>query len=408
MKSILIFVDWYIPAYKAGGPVQSIANLVNHFKHQFDISIMTSDRDLGDNVPYSDVRLNAWIQKDGYRIMYLSPEFQKTKFYKNLFEKENYDVVYFNSLFSVPFTLRPLFACSRMVKKIVLAPRGMLGAGALQIKFVKKRVFISIARILGFFKNVTWHATAESERDEIIENFGQKSEVRVAPNLTSLRLRNNIIRDKRKGEVDMFFVSRIARKKNLLQGLQMLKSVASDIKINYFIIGPIDEPDYWSQCVEVTNQFKENIHIKYLGAIPNYELVNYLTSYHFLFLPTLHENYGHAIIESLQCGCPVIISDRTPWRNLQKIDDPKSDSSLAAKSDHKSDLPDDQLSTINNQSSAGWDLPLEKPEQFVEVIEYCARMGQEEYNAMSGRAFVYAEQVTSDPAVIEANRRLFA
>ncbi|HGK1911838.1 TPA: glycosyltransferase, partial [Streptococcus pneumoniae] len=36
----------------------------------------------------------------------------------------------------------------------------------------------------------------------------------------------------------------------------------------------------------------------------------------FLF-PTKSENYGHVISESLTNGCPVIISDRTPWNDIE-------------------------------------------------------------------------------------------
>ena len=35
-----------------------------------------------------------------------------------------------------------------------------------------------------------------------------------------------------------------------------------------------------------------------------------------------HENFGHVIVESWQNGCPVLISENTPWKNLesQKLD----------------------------------------------------------------------------------------
>ena len=46
-KKILIFIDWFLPGYKAGGPIQSISNFVNHFGTVFDISIITSNKDLG-------------------------------------------------------------------------------------------------------------------------------------------------------------------------------------------------------------------------------------------------------------------------------------------------------------------------------------------------------------------------
>ena len=58
---ILIFIDWFLPAYKAGGPIRSIANLVDHLNGDFDFYIITGDRDLGDVKPIKDIFLNSWI-----------------------------------------------------------------------------------------------------------------------------------------------------------------------------------------------------------------------------------------------------------------------------------------------------------------------------------------------------------
>jgi glycosyltransferase involved in cell wall biosynthesis len=35
-----------------------------------------------------------------------------------------------------------------------------------------------------------------------------------------------------------------------------------------------------------------------------------------MLLPSLSENFGHAIFEALAAGTPVIIGDQTPWRGL--------------------------------------------------------------------------------------------
>ena len=43
-----------------------------------------------------------------------------------------------------------------------------------------------------------------------------------------------------------------------------------------------------------------------------------LFEYHFFILPTLGENFGHVFIEALAAGCPLIISNRTPWLELEK------------------------------------------------------------------------------------------
>jgi hypothetical protein len=53
------------------------------------------------------------------------------------------------------------------------------------------------------------------------------------------------------------------------------------------------------------------------GAIPPDEVVERLAGYDLMILPTGGENYGHAIVDSFVAGTPVMISDQTPWRDLE-------------------------------------------------------------------------------------------
>jgi glycosyltransferase involved in cell wall biosynthesis len=46
-------------------------------------------------------------------------------------------------------------------------------------------------------------------------------------------------------------------------------------------------------------------------------VVDTLSQHDLFFLPTLGENYGHVIVEALQAGLPILISDQTPWRDLK-------------------------------------------------------------------------------------------
>ena len=125
---ILVFIDWFLPGYKAGGPIRSVANIVLGLKDSFDFYVIASDRDLGENEPYPDVKLNEWLAQDGYHVIYLSPERQSWRNLQGLIHGQNFDVIYFNSLFSFKFTLLPLLICKRTgisASKILLAPRGM-------------------------------------------------------------------------------------------------------------------------------------------------------------------------------------------------------------------------------------------------------------------------------------------
>ena len=55
-----------------------------------------------------------------------------------------------------------------------------------------------------------------------------------------------------------------------------------------------------------------------MGEVKHEKLHALLHEYDVMLLPTLGENFGHAIIEALDAGLPVVISDRTPWRNLEQ------------------------------------------------------------------------------------------
>jgi glycosyltransferase involved in cell wall biosynthesis len=118
-----------------------------------------------------------------------------------------------------------------------------------------------------------------------------------------------------------------------------------------------------------------NVRVEYMGVI-EHEKVGEVFAGHDLFLfPTLGENYGHVICEALIAGCPVLISDRTPWHNLQK-------------------------------EGAGWDIPLDEPERFHAALQQCVDADEEWYGRLVARAAAYGRMAASDPAVIEENRRM--
>ncbi|NNF01740.1 MAG: group 1 glycosyl transferase, partial [Bacteroidia bacterium] len=150
-RKVLILIDWYLPGYKAGGPIQSCVNIVKHFKDEFDFRVVTSDRDLGDEEAYASVTVDEWnILDDETKVFYFSPEAQQLVRLLRIIKEVDPDVIYMNSMFSKFFTLYPLLLSKmRLVKsKMVVAPRGMLGKGALAIKAAKKESFLKTAKLL--------------------------------------------------------------------------------------------------------------------------------------------------------------------------------------------------------------------------------------------------------------------
>lgn len=376
-KRILIFIDWFLPGFKAGGPIQSVVNLINQLGDEVDIDVVTSDRDLGGIAAYPDLKFNQWLERENYRIIYLDETNQNVKRYLEFLKKSTYDCVYLNSLFSVNFSLKPLMILRKSDVKVILAPRGMLGKGALNIKPLRKKIFLQLFRLLGFSQRISWHATAPSEAAEVKEKFGTKAKVQIATNLSAVMPGTFPKKHKEKWHLNLFFLSRISKKKNLKGAIHFLSKIEKKYHIRFKIIGPIEEEKYWQECREIITSLPEHIQVKYVGAVPNPELNEKLKDQHFMLLPTFHENFGHVIMESWQNGCPVIISDKTPWEHLE-------------------------------QKKIGFDIPLEQEENFIKTIEKIAGMDQSEYEEWSKAAFHFAKEYCNDPKAIEASRKLFA
>ncbi|WP_434037655.1 glycosyltransferase family 4 protein [Formosa sp. 4Alg 33] len=374
-EKILIFIDWFLPGYKAGGPIQSVNNIVFHLHDEFDISIVTSNKDLGESVPYDNIEFNTWQVKANYKVIYLDENHQNSALYKKLIKEEHFDYVYYNSLFSIKFTLLPLWTFRKMVLKQVLAPRGMVGKGALAIKPLKKKLFISLFKLNGLHKKVVWHATSSLEKEEIETQFGHGLDIRIAPNLSS---KMGEYQEKEKSEkcLNIFFLSRIALKKNLLKSLEYLSHTSSEHTINFTIIGPIDESEYWTACENYIMTLPSHIIVNYLGAVPNYKLKDVLKAQHVLLLPTMHENFGHVIMESWQNGCPVIISDQTPWIDIK-------------------------------EQKTGVAIPLSDASEYVKVIDSFSDMDQDTFNTWSKSAYDFAKSFTQKPQLIINTKKLF-
>jgi glycosyltransferase involved in cell wall biosynthesis len=170
--------------------------------------------------------------------------------------------------------------------------------------------------------------------------------------------------EKKEGELKLFFLSRISEKKNLLFALNILKKISlqGNQKITFDIYGPIEDNLYWTECLKIITELNSaHFKINYMGAVKGEFVNSMMMKYHFLFLPTLNENYGHAIVESFVNGKPVIISDQTPWRNL----------------------------VLNN---SGWDIALNNISKFENVIKDCLLMSGEEYKNMSKSAIQFSEK----------------
>ena len=109
---VLILIDWIWPAYRAGGPVRSIRNLVDKLSRRFEFLILAGDRDLGDEIPFQDVHLGRWIDEDVCRVMYLPRAEQGLFKLYDIINEVRPDVLYVNGIFSRFFSFYNKAECA--------------------------------------------------------------------------------------------------------------------------------------------------------------------------------------------------------------------------------------------------------------------------------------------------------
>lgn len=371
VKKILIICNYYLPGFKSGGSLRTIVNMVERLKDDFAFEIITLDHD-GDKIRYENVKINEWNKVGKTEVYYLSQDAVSISNLRKLIDGVQPDSIYINSIFSTLSIYVLILNKLSLIPKIniILAPEGELSVGALQLKSEKKNSFLKLARFFGLYNGLIWKTTSDLEKKEVENLTSFFKKIFIAPNMPAGILLEDYVQDakpyKDEETTKMVFLSRYMRKKNLKWFIENLSNITGNLCLD--IYGPIEDQSYWLESQEVIKNLPANIKVNYKGSISHDEVVSTLFNYHYFVLPTLGENFGHVFVEALAAGCPLLISDRTPWLNL-------------------------------TEKNIGWDLPLEKPELWVEVIDVCINANQVEYTEMSSEARRFAFDWLSSPKV---------
>jgi glycosyltransferase involved in cell wall biosynthesis len=107
------------------------------------------------------------------------------------------------------------------------------------------------------------------------------------------------------------FISRISPMKNLLVAIESLMHSTGRVVMS--IYGPIEDKAYWARCQAAIERLPSNVEAIYKGALGRDRVRQKFAENDLFLFPTLGENFGHVIAESLSASCPVVCSDRTPW-----------------------------------------------------------------------------------------------
>jgi glycosyltransferase involved in cell wall biosynthesis len=350
--------------------------MVQHLSSSVDFYIVTRDRDYQTDKPYEGLERDRWVQgTSGEHIKYIHEGSLNDDYMNSLLQERDYSHVYIHGIFSPIFSIRTQKFFRNRPEQLLLAPRGMLRQGALSIKGWKKKTYLRIAKLLGWYSTTVFHATDEHEAEDIITWFGNDVKIQIAPNLAKKSLEKPSIKHKEKGELNLVFLGRVAPEKNLKFAIDIIRSF--DIGgVTLHIYGAVYDREYLKECEGVISRINNGNIVRFCGTRPPNEIQAILQSAHALFLPTRGENFGHVILESFMASRPVVISKETPWQGLE-------------------------------DQGSGYDIHLNDVQGFKRALTELMEMENSDYQALCAAAYSKYKDFSTDEEIVAASKGLF-
>lgn len=352
-KKIFILTDWFVPGYKAGGPITSVYSMCNLLAETHDVYVLTNNHDWHEEQSY-DLPSDEWLLNGKFKVRYAA----KMSLIKtiSLIHDLNPDYVYLNGIYSPQFHALPLLWHLLRGRKgdsfrWIVAPRGMLNPNAIALKSFKKKRLIKAYEFLGIKSKVSFHATSKEE-EQAVKRIWRDARVHVLSNLPSVPFESldDVGISLRSGFIS---VGRISPVKNTLKLIELF----SAMNLSLTIIGTHDDEEYFAQCLRVVGKSNK---VKIIPGLAPDLLVKEVQQHKFFVSMTTGENFGHAIVEALALGCPVIIPDTTPWNDV-------------------------------HTAEAGWVVPLEDSAAWENCIMQAEQMDDADYNVYRSNARNYVK-----------------
>ena len=374
MKKILILMGRYLPGYKDGGPVRTIINLTEALGDEYEFYILTLDRDHGDIRPYDNIKYDEWLNVGKAKVQYVKPKGFTFKLIRKLISE--CDLVYTCGFYDDYGYKTLMLKQFKKVygKPVVVASMGSFSKGALSQKSLKKKIFINTFKFLGLFNNIVWSVTSELEANDLKKTIGTKAMYIVAEDLPRSVVPGRSTNSKVENSLNVVFLSRISPKKNLIGAIKILTKVSANIK--FTICGPDEDKEYFKECKYALPSLPSNVKWEYKGNILSDEVQVELAQHDVFLFPTLGENYGHVIFEALSVGCIPVISDTTPWKDL-------------------------------DSSGCGFVLSLDDLSAVSALLDKLANMDSDDFSKYSLNAVNYATEKTKNAVLNTGYRNIF-
>lgn len=329
MKICIIIPSFY-PAISYGGPVVSSLNICKELSKipNMEINVSTTNINMGQSK--LNVITNRWVKfRERFYVKYYSVLHLgfSLSLYLNLWRDiKKADVAHIQGIFNSPIPVA-LFYATVLGRPIILSPRGVLGSWCLEKRYILKKIWLNFF-IRPFALRVIWHATGESEKDEILLLY-PRAQVEIISNgvfvdkfsnFKSLNKKDYIQKftNYRCEKVSKIIVSmgRLTKKKGFDILIKAFKQVLLQHPDSYLLIAGPDETE-GKNLLRLISELNLSQNVFLIGALDNQEKIDFLANADLFVLPSHNENFGNVYVESLAAGTPIVASLNTPWQNVE-------------------------------------------------------------------------------------------
>jgi glycosyltransferase involved in cell wall biosynthesis len=318
---VLHVTPCYAPAYRYGGPIQSVERLVEaHRLLGVEQRVVTTNAD-GErvlNVPRGWTMRNRvptqyfrrWIARD------ISPFLLLEAYNSSRWA----DIVHVTGVFSVTSVLG-LMAARAACKPVVLSIHGALQPIAMQTREGRKRAWLQVFRNL-YDEVGLFCATANHEASAIREIFGANCRVAIVPNGTEA------ITDE-----DRAIIAKVPRDSSIigmmgrlhpikavdrvLEAMATLRQRGLITKLKF--AGPVEDPAYRDALLLQARRLDLADSFELVGSVYGVEKLRFYAGCAILVVASHSENFGNVVVEALNVGTPVVASHGTPWAELADL-----------------------------------------------------------------------------------------
>ena len=329
MKICLVSSSFY-PATFYGGPISATWDLSKKLaKKGIEVYVSTTNANGSKKL---DVECSKYLEKEAnvfvkYYNEQIINKFSLSFIFSIWSDIKKSDIVYIQYLFHYTVLFSLLFSVIQH-KKIIICPRGSFSEFTLSNKLTFfKNLWLSLC-IKPFANQITWQASSYLEEFdikkklpfstvEIINDGVDFQSFQVYQEIPKIELINRYSNSSLTKVSDLFFsMGRLHKIKGfdiLIDAFYLFLKEDKDAKL---IIAGGDD----GMQEQLNNQIKKlNIEnsVFLIGAIGFDEKKMLLNNCDYFTLASEFESFGIVVAEALSCGLPVVVSNKTPWRDIE-------------------------------------------------------------------------------------------